>query len=671
MTDQPPAPSYRPVPVLLSAGAVAAFGTAIADPSRLWLLLIPLSFLLSTYGAGRLLSRIGVGITQDPAHSSMRHTACTWGIGLAGLAPVIALCSMMGLFRTAGAVGATCSLYGLWSLALIERRLPSRASLIASLAGGIVLGGSWLLVWLWATIPPTFYDELTYHLVIPQRALATGKDQLLPWVYHTAMPHVSDLLLAWGMAFAGELGAKATHASLWVLCTVAAWGLAENVAGLRATGWAGPSTIVALASSPTLWFLGTLAFAETALTAAVVVAGSVLLGASTIGRAWLALGLLLGLGASVKLSGLAWVGALLLAGVFAAWDKYSLAKAGAVAALCATPWWIRAWIGTGNPIFPMAYQLFDGPYWNDANQARLKGELPLSIQDLGLAGLLQLPTNLLRHPEQFGSAGDAGILAVASLGCLAIMPLLARLLGWNAQERRWADAAGALTWVAGIAWLTTTTTIRFFAPALMIGLVGLVGIATRLSRPIQALAVTAFAILALVGASRFIEQQNSAFSSSAVALGQEAGDAYLARRLDHEAAARFVRERTPKDARILFIGEARSLYFARDGMAPYPVSEHPMAKWVAEAASPEALAQRIATEGFTHVVLNIREFKRLQTNYQLLAFHGPEASTLDHRLKELPRALTPLFSKNGVFVFQVSPTRLDNPTPTDAQIGRP
>nr|MBI3612882.1 hypothetical protein [Nitrospirota bacterium] len=98
---------------------------------------------------------------------------------------------------------------------------------------------------------------------------------------------------------------------------------------------------------------------------------------------------------------------------------------------------------------------------------------------------------------------------------------------------------------------------------------------------------------------------------------------------------------------------ARALYFERDGMAPYPVSEHPLAQWVIEAASPETLAQQIADEGFTHVVLNVHEFKRLHDQYGLLAFQGPDAAARDHRLKELPRTLTPLFSKNGLFVFQV------------------
>jgi hypothetical protein len=656
--------------VLLCASTIVILGMALIDPPRFWLLLIPISFLVSAYGAGTLLSRMGAGTLQDIAAPTLLRTACTLGIGLAAMAPVATFCSMGGLFRSAGAVVAACLLYGFWVLFRIERRLLSRKSLLVSLAGGTVLGASWLLVWLWGTIPPTFYDELTYHLVIPQRALATGKDQILPWVYHTAMPHVSDLLLAWGMASAGAVGAKATHASLWALGTVAAWGLAERVAESRAPAWAGPLAIVALASSPTLWFLGTLSFAETALTVVLVTTGCLLLDAPA-ARPWLALGLLLGLAACVKLSGLAWVLAMVVAAALLGWDWRHLAKACLVAVFCIAPWWIRAWFGTGNPIFPMASGLFDSPYWSESNQARLKGEIPPPIQDLGLDGLLRLPLDLVRHPERFGSAGDAGILAVAGVGLLAVMPLLARLLRWNEPERRWVDAAGASVWLAGIVWLTTTVTMRFFAPALVLGLVGLVGITVRLSRAAQTIVAAAFMVLALTGTARFLEQQEHTFSATDVALGRETGNAYVARRLDQAAAARFVREQVPPDAQLLFIGEARALYFERDGMAPYPVSDHPLARWVIDAASPEALAQRVADEGFTHVVLNVREFKRLHDQYGLLAFQGPDAAMLDQRLKELPRVLTPLFSKNGVYVFQVHQVRRHSSAATSDKEGTP
>jgi hypothetical protein len=124
--------------------------------------------------------------------------------------------------------------------------------------------------------------------------------------------------------------------------------------------------------------------------------------------------------------------------------------------------------------------------------------------------------------------------------------------------------------------------------------------------------------------------------------------------LEHYDAARYVGAHVAPAGRVLFIGEARPFHFERESLAPYPFHSHPLAQWVRETASTEELEERIRMEGFTHVVLNTREFKRLHDQYGMLAFNGSDAVELDRRLKELPRVLTPLFSKNNVFVFQVS-----------------
>jgi hypothetical protein len=136
-------------------------------------------------------------------------------------------------------------------------------------------------------------------------------------------------------------------------------------------------------------------------------------------------------------------------------------------------------------------------------------------------------------------------------------------------------------------------------------------------------------------------------------LGREEADVYLARQVDHYAAARFVRERLSQDARLLFIGETRPYYFFREAVAPYPYDAHPLHRWVQESQSVEALTERLVREGITHVVLNVREFKRHHDTRGVLAFSGEGAEADDKRLKELPRALRLLFAANGVYVLEV------------------
>jgi hypothetical protein len=639
-------------PVLLIAGSVVAIGTAWADPGRITLLLVPLFFLSMTYGAGALLDRVIGGLLSGSDHPWTAMFAVRVGIGLACLSLLTVTCAFGGVLWLAGAVALPLSAYGLFRTIRAGVQLRLRREDVFP-APALVVGAAWLVGWLWATIPPTFYDELAYHLVIPQRALVTGSTWAAPGVL-SLMPHASDLLLGWGMLLGGDLGARAAVATFWMVCSLAAWGLAECIAWPRTSPWAAPLVISALAASPMLWFLATLPFAETALSAAMVTAAVVLASSSAPTRPWLALGLALGFAASIKLSGLYWVAAGLAAAVVAGWTRAEVFRAGLIALAGVVPWWIRAYVHTGNPVYPMWFRLLGGQPWSEESQARLMADLPYGLPgSLGWEGLLRLPLDLVLHPERFGSASDVGPVAVV-VTCLAMpLPLLVRVAGAGARGRRLADAAAVFVLVAGAGWIITSPTTRFFAPAFVIGLAGLCGALLQLGRFRLTVVVVLMVAGGVWGGHRFLNQHAAVFSTTDVAMGRERADAYLARQVDHYAAARFVRERLSQDARLLFIGETRPYYFFREAVAPYPYDAHPLHRWVQESQSVEALTERLVREGITHVVLNVREFKRHHDTRGVLAFSGEGAEADDKRLKELPRALRLLFAANGVYVLEV------------------
>ena len=647
----------QPVLSLCTAMAVVTFGTALVDPARIRLLLVPLSFLITAFGAGTLVGRAVARQCPQSTRSPVLELAVRIGSGIACLSLIAVASALCGVLWIAGVAALPLLAVGLWEVRHTRFPLRPLGWLLTDAAGGLVMGSAWLVAWLWATIPPTFFDELAYHLVIPQRSLATGELQMTPWVFFTLMPHASDLLLAWGMVMDKELGARAVHFALWVACSLAAWGLAEAIAWPRPSSWSAPAVAGALAASPMLWFLATLSFAETCLSVAVVTAAALLAASHTAPRPWLSLGLALGLAATVKLAGFMWVIAGVAAAVVAGWPRWDLARAALVALGSVAPWWVRATVHTGNPIYPMAFGLLGGIPWSDESQARLKGGLPAGASDLGLEGILRLPLDLVQHPERFGSASEVGVLAISAVCLVLALPALSRLTHLETRWRRLSDAAASFILVAGIGWVLTSTTARFFAPALIVSLAVLAGALLHLRGVSRALAIVVLLTAGVWGAGRFIEQQAAVFSSTNVALGRETAEDYLVRRLDHFPAARFVREQLPAHARLLFIGETRPYYFDREALAPSAYDRHPLHRWVLESSSPEALAARLATEGITHVVLNVREFKRLRDSYGLLVFTGEGADANDRRLKELPRALRTLYKERGVYVFEV-PTRV-------------
>lgn len=643
-----------PRPLFLSALLVVTLGTALLDPSRLLLLLVPLSLLMAAHGAGLCLDH-ALGPLLPPDVRSRPALAVATGIatGTALLGLIVGLFGMAGYYRWAGiaVIG-----FGLYSAIQTVRTVPPIAHSIGTvnaIGQGIAVGGIWLTAWLWATIPPMFYDELAYHLPIPQYALRIGSLPAFSWSYFTFMPHVSDLLLGWGLFLQGDLGARAAHMASWIALWIALWAFAETALFPRRVAWLGIALACALGSSPTFLFLGTLPFAESTLSLAVIGAGTLLVVSGSGQSSWLAVGLLWGLAASVKLSGPLWIVAETAAALAIGWSARHLLLAWFVMIGTASPWWARAWVLTGDPIYPMGYRLFGGHLWNEASQAKLRGDLPSIGSSPTLTDLLRLPYDMVVAPERFGSASDAGILAVAGVCTALVLPILVYPNTEDHTARRRSLACCLFVAIAGAGWIATSTTTRFFAPALLIGLALVPLLLSRLRQPIQAVGLVGLALLGILGLTRFVTEHDDVFHSQQVALAQESREAYLARMVDHAESAQYVRERVPPDARILFIGETRPYYFDRPALAPYPFHEHPLAQWVREAESPEQLRNRIREEGITHVVLNTGEFKRVHDLYKVLDFSGPEERILDLRLKELPRLLTLLFVKHNVYVFQV------------------
>lgn len=650
-TNDPAHVGAPAVSVFLLALAIVLAATASIDATRLPLVLIPSSFLLAAYGAGRLVEQIVPSCLPSVPHGLpmlglTRRLAI--GVSLIGIATTFS--GLGGAFHWAGILVIAACGWGCLSLIQSDgwRTLRVDAGILVS---GVGMGLVWSVAWLWGTVPPVFYDELVYHLPIPQFALRTGHLPASPWSLFTLMPHLSDLFLGWGLAMGGELGARALHLALWFGIWIAAWGLVEAITGSspQRTGLLLAGTF---SSSATVFFLGTLPFAECSLTFGVLASLALMLSPAPRDN-WIPVGLLWGFIMSVKLSGPSWIVAGGLAALIVGWPRRSVLAAGVLGIACAAPWWIRSWVLTGNPFYPFGYKWLGGRYWNDANEKLLQQDLPhfTDISDLG--AWFRLPYDLMTHPERFGSASDVGFIAVLGLCLMLSLPVWTSLLRSEHRLMRISRAVSAFALTSGVCWVLTSTTVRFFAPTFVLGLALIPALTLRLPLRVQIAMICAFMTLGIVGTTRFIAQHSEVFSSEQIVFGRESRSAYLSKAVDHFESAQYVREHVPSDARLLFIGESRPFYFERSTLAPYPFHEHPLTAWLKEATSADQVVDRLRLEGITHVVLNTKEFKRLHDTYHVLAFDGTEGFILDQRLKRLPNSMTLLFAKNNVYVFEV------------------
>ncbi len=636
---------------LLTAFGVVAAGSAVVDYTRLPLLLIPLSCWLASLGAARMLEHLcGELVPDEPSEAPRMIVRLTVGLACLSLTAVIA--GMVGMFPFAAAVTFCCAAIEVFAMFRSGAFIVARPWRFSTVVAAIPFGIFALFGWLWTTIPPTFYDELAYHLVVPERAAATGALPLYPWVFFNLMPHTSDVLLTWGMIWADGIGARAMHWGLWAVCLAAAWGGSAAIAGHRASPWVTVLLTLVLASSPTFWFLGSLPFSETTLALALL---GVLLAVvrPSDRRPWLAVGCLLGLAAAAKLTGIAWALSALVALKVIGWSWTHVARASVVTMVWMLPWWSRAYRATGDPFYPLLWRWRGGTPWSEASQVLAQGDLPPGLASLGLAGLAQLPWDIVVHPERFASAGDVGLLAVLSVGLALLLPAVVRARSQEPHDRRLADACAVFIVLSCLAWLAASSTTRFYAPAFIFCMVMATGLTARLGRYAVMIALVSAIPLCVTGSGRYFQTHQAVFESARVALGQESREQYLIRTLGYYKAAQFASKELPSDSRILFIGEFRSYYFDRDVLAPSPYDRHPLEAWVESARSPEDLARRLAAEGITHVVLNTREFARLQKQYRILTFTGEDAPVKDRILRMLPRVLQTLYADRSLYVLQV------------------
>jgi hypothetical protein len=144
---------------------IVTIATALIDAHRVVLLLIPASFLLAAHGIGLLLERMTQRwMPPPPAHVPMLLLTARLGTGIAIIGLLTTILGQLGFYRTTGLLLLPAIV---WSVLNIGRTLPSLQTFRPSLPsaiGGTAIGIVWAIVWLWATIPSTFYDELAYHL---------------------------------------------------------------------------------------------------------------------------------------------------------------------------------------------------------------------------------------------------------------------------------------------------------------------------------------------------------------------------------------------------------------------------------------------------------------------------------------------------------------------------
>ncbi len=484
---------------------------------------------------------------------------------------------------------------------------------------------AWAAIYLRALCPPTDIDGLSYHLPTAIRTLHAHGFALLPTFTFSNWPWEVESLFALLLALHPIAPAGIVQALFGAVLMGATY-LQGRLVGGRATGLA---ALVLLMVYLVFWEemseahvdLGTTLFATLSVLA--------------LRRRWIVLSAVLaGLAATTKLNGL-----YVIVAMCAVYAPVAAQEAGSPAQIVrrvlryglgafavVLPWFLKTWVLTGNPVWPLAYRLFDGKEWTAEGWPRMQYYYLL---------LNTLPGLPITRGALLGIR-----LALVGVG-VAITAAV-----WRATRRSALAEMGRFAALfTTLAWFGSGFILRFLLPIYpCVAVCAAAALRRRERKWMPALAVAAILLSA-----RIVVRAGAPDLATAVrtALGIMGRDAYLERRLPDYLVVEFADVHLPPDSRLL-VGtwdESSAYYRSMAYRCTY---------WLQDSVHYDSQAHLLADLrrlGVTHLVLKPMDEPWCQKSIACRARRRDESVSLSQLASEHG---TPLFAANGYTLYRLS-----------------
>lgn len=562
-------------------------------------------------------------------------------LGLWGLSILMLLAGSLGLMYSwlwwgvmvAGILAAGYAARDRFAHRHEESRVDARA-LVWVVCGAAV--GMWLAG---ALRPPGLtsmggdaYDVLEYHLQVPREFFAAGQITQLKHNVYSHYPLGMEMLSLLAMclrggAYEGMYLAKAFHGAFGALAVLGVlFGLRddEDIRG-RFAG-------VLLATYAPLIYLSWLAFAELSMICYL-----------TLGLLWLrywlrenrgktaiGIGAMLGAACAFKYLSVGFVAGPVLAVMLLCAPGNGRRMLDLLLALVVTlamfsPWLIRNTILTGNPVFPLATNLFGQGYWTDLQAQRWRA---------GHAPGVHPPVPEVpgwQAPENPRSAGEAFWHTFAASGLFNVLISAITIISFSAvlsvrkvtRKHPWELALLAVLAMQLIVWtFTRDMPWRFITPAVvpivLLAAWGLARLAAVKYNPLKKNAaergdppgwgrVACITTLVALLISNVVTVVTVQSASQRTAVPPWPGE--VVAQMEYGFF-----QRLPEGSRPAAIGDAAMFYYPIDTVYATTFDPHPLA---IPDATPETLRNRADEQGITHLFVNWREIWRLGATYGL------------------------------------------------------
>lgn len=464
------------------------------------------------------------------------------------------------------------------------------------------------IAFVFALTPPTGWDGIQYHLVLPKLALQQGHFSPPPDNLSLSNPPLVELLFLAAMGLKSDTAAQALHWTFLVLTIGAMLVFAARYFTWR-IGWLANALLVA---APSVLLVSTWAYNDAALMLYTLTALYWTLRAIETQRTrdFVLAGVLAGCALGEKYTALfvvAALGALVLFQNGLCLPPFRNVRnafwLGSVALALALPWALRNYFFTGNPIHPF---VFGGLYWDAWRLER--------YARVG-TGLVQNPLELLAVPYIATVQGFQGGYFDATLGAL-----LLALLPFNLLKREVARSKFVLRamwflvavlfafWALGVAQSKLLFQTRLLFPAFpLLALLAAEGWSRLSQIRFANFSAQRFAsmLIALAFGFNLVSNVLATFSARPfdVLLGIETRQEFLTRQLgENFIVSEWVNANLPPNARVVSLWEPRTYYFERAIEADALLDRFGHLQFLYNGDA-DKIAAAWRAQGFTHVLV--------------------------------------------------------------------
>lgn len=491
-----------------------------------------------------------------------------------------------------------------------------------------LLAGLGLLYWgfalLQGLLPETFYDSMVYHLAVPWNWLLRHGIGDLPGQFFSNYPFGGELFYLNGLFLQGTECARCLHVLAFLATALVAGGWAREEGG-TASGWLTLGLVLTLP----LFVINASTTQVEVLLSFFLLLGAYFLFKPGPGARAAAL-LFLAQACAIKYTaGLAVVSL----GLGLVWSQRASVGKGlwrtailglGAAAVTFLPWWVKNLVFTADPFFPY------GGLTNGGRSLPVEGFHALLTEQQGRIAhgwdCLALPwTAVLSNPNGFNFIGPMA---------LALFPLG---LVW-ASKGPW-KGFGRITLPLYFLLGFGITHILRFLSAGVVWIYLLVGARSGSPGREKWRAGLAWAgVVSAVVCSGFLAAIAGYFEPGAgIWSGRQDRDSYLGssrRMTPYYPMARWFDLNSPKDLRILVVGDARGLYYPRPFVSNSVFDAQELARLARAEKDPAGIRKRLKEEGVDALAVNAPEGIRVAPQYGHYNLSSEEWARLDEFIQD-------------------------------------